>query len=83
MPLGFAVGLVLGGVFVSNVGWRVGYYASGAIGVLVFVVGIWVLPKDPELGSMNSVMRRLATEIDWVGAMIASGSSAMISYVLA
>lgn len=83
MPLGFAVGLVLGGVFVSNVGWRVGYYISGSIGVGVFVVGLWALPKDEELGSMESVMRRLLKEIDWVGAGIASASFAMISYVLA
>lgn len=83
MPLGFAVGLVLGGVFVSNVGWRVGYYASGAVGILIFGLGIWTLPGDERLGEWRDVAGRLKREVDWAGAGIASGSFAMVSYVLA
>ncbi|KAI5367302.1 Putative major facilitator superfamily, MFS transporter superfamily [Septoria linicola] len=80
--LGFAIGMVLGGVLVSGPGYEVGYYAGGATGLLLFIVGIWGLPKDSELASFKSASRRLATEIDWVGAGIASASIAILSYVL-
>lgn len=31
MPLGFSVGLVLGGVLVDTIGWRLGFYVAGAV----------------------------------------------------
>lgn len=83
MPLGFAFGMVLGGIFVSGPGWQVGYYAGGAVGLVFFVVGIWALPMDTKLGPLKATFRRLANEIDWVGAGIASASIALLSYVLA
>ncbi|KAH7327420.1 major facilitator superfamily domain-containing protein [Rhexocercosporidium sp. MPI-PUGE-AT-0058] len=51
-PVGYTVGLVLGGVFVQRVGWRCKW-------------------------------QRMRKEIDWVGAIIATGSISMLSYVLA
>ncbi|KAE9367108.1 MFS general substrate transporter [Stipitochalara longipes BDJ] len=70
-PLGYGLGLALGGVFVNTAGWRVGLFAGGTTGILFFLVGIWTLPKDPKIG------------IDWVGALMASICIATFSYVLA
>lgn len=72
---------MLGGVFVNTVGWRVGYIIGGAVSFVSFIVGIWSLPKDLHLG--GSVATRLAKDIDWVGAIVASTSLALLSYVLA
>ena len=83
MPLGFSFGLVLGGVLISGLGWRVGFYIGGAVGFLLFAVGIWSLPVGIKSDSESSTWRRLATEIDWVGAWIASTCLAVFSYFLA
>ncbi|KAH8911171.1 MFS general substrate transporter [Coniochaeta sp. PMI_546] len=84
MTLGFALGLVLGGVFVSSsLGWRAGYYIGGAIAFVLWLVGIWALPVVAPHPSEASVMKRLRTDIDWVGAIIASTILATFSYVLA
>ena len=79
--VGFGVGLVLSGIFSDTVGWRAGWYMSGALTLALFVVGVWALPVDklPE----KPIFRGLAKRIDWVGAALASGCLAMLSYVLA
>ena len=82
-PLGYGVGLVLGGVFINAAGWRVGFLAAGATEFLFFLVGFWTLPKDAKLGSMKEIAKKLATEIDWIGAVIASACLSTLSYVLA
>ncbi|TVY78534.1 Drug resistance protein [Lachnellula suecica] len=82
-PLGYGLGLVLGGIFVNTVGWRVGFFAGGATGFFFFLVGIWTLPKDPKMALAENVKQRLSTEIDWVGALMASICIATFSYVLA
>lgn len=83
MPLGFSGGLVLGGVFVSGPGWRVGYYIAAALSAVLFIVGIWSLPKGIQHDSETPLRTRLVKEIDWVGAGIASAALALFSYVLA
>jgi MFS family permease len=82
-PLGFSIGLVLGGVFVSGLGWQVGEYLGGAVGFLLFAIGIWAVPPDAKVHTGVSMWKRLATEVDWLGACIASISIALLSYVLA
>lgn len=82
-PLGFSFGLVLGGVFVSGPGWRVGSYVGGAVGFLLFVVGIWAVPSDINVHAEVTLWKRLAQEVDWIGASFASVSIALLSYVLA
>ena len=81
--LGFSLGLVLGGLFVSGPGWRVGEYVGGAIGFLLFAVGLWIIPHDVEENSETTMWKRLVTEVDWIGAGCASVSIALLSYVLA
>lgn len=83
MPLGFSVGLVLGGVLVTGVGWRVGFYIDGAAGFLLFMVGLWTLPAGIKSETQSSVWKRLKSEIDWMGAGVASACLALFSYVLA
>lgn len=83
MPLGYALGLLLGGVFVGTVGWRVGFYVPASLGVVLTIVAFRALPQDPRLGSFAETMRRFATRIDWMGSIVASASLAMFSYVLA
>jgi len=79
--LGFAVGLVLSGVLLDTIGWRAGYYISGAVTLALFVVSVWALPADQGLGT--PILRRLAKDVDGVGAAMASCCLAMLSYVLA
>jgi predicted MFS family arabinose efflux permease len=82
-PLGYGLGMVFGGVFVNTVGWRVGFIGGGIIGFVLFLLGIWTLPKDHKKSATESTMKRLSTEIDWVGALMASACIAIFSYVLA
>lgn len=79
--IGFAIGLVLSGVFLDTVGWRAGWFMSGATTMVLFIVGVWALPADRR--SRTPVFHRLKKEVDWIGAGLASGCLAMLSYVLA
>ena len=81
MPLGFSLGLVLGGVLLDTIGWRFGYYLCGALTLLLFVVSTWALPADKPVEGGN--LKKLKTDIDWVGAALASTCLALFSYVLA
>lgn len=83
MPLGFSAGLVLGGVFVSGPGWRVGYYIAAALSAIFFIMGFWSLPKGIREDNHTPLKTKLIKEIDWVGAGIASTALALFSYVLA
>jgi len=83
--IGYGAGLVLGGVFVNTIGWRVGYYICGGANMVLFVVGLWALPRDriPLQHTQASVVKRLRTEVDWVGVVMASGCLGILAYVLA
>jgi hypothetical protein len=83
MPLGFSFGLVLGGVFVTGLGWQAGFYIGGGAGFLLFLVGTWSLPSSIKPESRTSVWKRLAKEVDWIGVVLASTCLALFSYVLA
>ncbi|KAI1084346.1 major facilitator superfamily domain-containing protein [Whalleya microplaca] len=83
-PLGFAVGLVLGGLFTDTIGWRWAYYMMAIINFFISTVAVWSLPpihrKD---ASETTWFRRLARDIDWIGAIIISAASGLLMYVLA
>ena len=83
MPLGFSFGLVLGGVFVTGLGWQIGFYIGGGAGFLLFFIGIWSLPSGIKSEPTTSIRKRLARDIDWVGVILASTCLAIFSYVLA
>jgi len=82
-PLGFSIGLVLGGVFVDTIGWRAAFYLAGAFSFVMCAIGVWVLPRDIRVRSEQSIGKRLFSEIDWVGTVIASTGVTTLSYVLA
>jgi MFS family permease len=82
-PLGFLIGLVLGGVLVDSVGWRPAFYLAAAASLVLCVIGFWVLPQDPRTRPKRMIMKQLAFDIDWVGTMVSSTGLATLSYVLA
>jgi MFS family permease len=83
-PLGFSVGLVVSGVMIERAGWRSAFYLCSGVTLVVALIAMWGLPKPrSEHGGLGVILNRVATEIDWVGGLIASGGLAMLSYVLA
>ncbi|ETR96785.1 MFS general substrate transporter [Trichoderma reesei RUT C-30] len=82
-PIGFSLGLVLGGVFADSTGWRAAFYLAAATTFALFLAGIWVLPKNAVLPGDKSLWSRTLTEIDIVGAIIGTASLVMLSYALA
>lgn len=85
-PVGFAIGLTVGGVLTDTVGWRVGVYIVAAVNALVFFIGLYAVPKTNLAAPPRTWKEKwdqIAHDIDWVGAIIASTSLAMFSYVFA
>ncbi|KAL8779498.1 MAG: hypothetical protein Q9213_006910 [Squamulea squamosa] len=81
--LGFCIGLVLGGILIQSVGWRVGYYICGGAHAIALGLACWILPEDRHRAASTSLRQRLWNDIDWVGAIVASSCLGMLSYVLA
>lgn len=79
-PLGYAVGLVLGGIFTDTIGWRWAYFIMAIINFILSTIGIWSLPTARL--HQGDKWKRL-TEIDWVGAIILSLAFGLLMYVLA
>ena len=79
--LGFLIGLVLGGLLVGTIGWRAGYYICAAANAAFYIVSFFGIPKDRQ--ELPFTWVRLGKEIDWIGALIACSSLALLSYVLA
>lgn len=83
-PVGFAVGLVLGGFLTQAVTWRLGFYIGAAIIGANVILIIWAVPSDASSKlSWAQKRQQLVNDIDWVGAALASTSLAMSSYVFA
>jgi MFS family permease len=83
--IGYGLGLVVGGVLLSSVGWRIGFYLCGTLQVTVFLLGIFSIPNDSSLSISKApqLLQRLRTEIDWIGSAISCAAIGMLSYVLA
>lgn len=81
-PIGFSLGLVLGGVITDTIGWRAGWYISGGITIFMTVIGLWAFPKSEGAQYQNKLLN-IRTKIDWVGAGIASVFMALLCYLLA
>ena len=83
-PLGYALGLVLGGVLADTVGWRWAYFIMAILCFLASVASMWSLPKiNHEAKTDKTTLRRLIEDIDWVGAIMMSVALGMLMYVLA
>ena len=81
-PLGYSVGLILGGVFTDTIGWRWSFFVSAMINFCISVAAIWALP-NVRMPFDKSWSRRLVEDIDWVGACIMSAALGILLYVLA
>jgi MFS family permease len=83
-PVGFSVGLIIGGVFVQTVDWRFGYYIGAILTFAIFIISIFGIPSDSasESQSFPTISKRLKTEIDWTGCLLLSTSLGIFSYVL-
>ena len=81
-PLGYSLGLILGGIFTDTISWRWSFYMMAIINFFVSISAIWVLP-DVRNPSQKAWSRRLIEDIDWVGACIMSAALGMLLYVLA
>ena len=81
-PVGFAIGLAIGGVLAdSPATWRGGFYVSAGINTLIFIVKILGLPKIER--EFPITWERLAKDVDWTGAVTLSSSLGLLSYCLA
>jgi MFS family permease len=81
-PLGFSVGLFLGGFFEGgSLGWRFGFYFSAGATMLLAFINCFNLPQDMRRGPIT--WRRITHEIDWVGGLISSVCLGLLSYVFA
>ncbi|RDL38338.1 Uncharacterized protein BP5553_02678 [Venustampulla echinocandica] len=81
-PLGFALGLVLGGIFTDTIGWRWSYYMMAIINLCISIASIWSLPSIHH-HSEKRWTRRLLEDIDWLGTVILSVALGVLLYVLA
>ena len=81
-PIGFGIGLVLGGFLASSIGWQWAFHFSAVVNLIVFILAAWQLPTN-ESNAPPVSWQQLISDIDWIGAFIASTSLAMLSYVLA
>ncbi|EAT89768.2 hypothetical protein SNOG_03037 [Parastagonospora nodorum SN15] len=62
-PIGFSLGLVLGGIFADTIGWRWGFHLCAIVNTIIFVIALFGLPKVAD--KQTQVFHRLRTEIDW------------------
>lgn len=84
-PLGFAFGLVIGGVLIQRAGWRSGFYMCGSATLLAAIVAIWSIPqvKTGNQHGFVNLCKQVGRKVDWVGGIISSGGLATLAYVLA
>jgi MFS family permease len=77
-PIGFSIGLVLGGVFAETIGWRWAFHISAIINSAVFAIALFGLPQVED--KKEDVWSRIKNDIDWAGIIIGSASVALLSY---
>ena len=68
--VGATAGPFLGGLLISELGWRWIFYASVPLGLLTIVSAVWALRGWPAHGQPGDQKGRF----DWVGAAVSSGT---------
>ncbi|TVY85516.1 putative MFS-type transporter [Lachnellula suecica] len=80
-PVGFGVGMVVGGLFIRYLRWRYAFYVGGALTFVIFVCSVFALPKDAVTSeSISDTFRRLKREIDWIGCVLLSTCLGLFTY---
>ncbi|KXJ94863.1 major facilitator superfamily domain-containing protein [Microdochium bolleyi] len=82
-PIGFATGLVVGGLLAQAAGWRAAYYLATAANAVAFVLAFLTLPRRTSPRPLADVRHALLHEFDWIGVAAASTSLALLSYIFA
>lgn len=77
-PVGFAVGLLLGGLLSNAIGWRWGFYIASIVSGCVLALAFWALP--PRKQNRADIWAHLKHGIDWIGILIGSASVGLLSY---
>jgi MFS family permease len=81
-PLGWSVGLFLGGFLdETSLGWRFGFYLCAGGCIILACINCWMLPKDLKREPFSWM--KLRRGIDWVGIILSSACLGILSYVLA
>ncbi|EFR04066.1 integral membrane protein [Nannizzia gypsea CBS 118893] len=81
-PLGFSVGMVAEGLFSEAPGgWRLGFYGSASVALVLTISNLLVLPSDNNRAAFK--WGDLLSKVDWVGILIASSCMGIISYICA
>lgn len=83
-PLEYALGLILGGIRTSTIGWRRGFFITAIGGAILFLCSFYVLLPDLDpMRLSETTLRRLAQDIDRIGVLILSAAFGLLTYVLA
>jgi predicted MFS family arabinose efflux permease len=77
-PVGFGIGVTLGGVSAGTIGWRWGFRITCLLNLLVLILASLHLPKKRHCVAW----RRMLFEVDWMGSLLLTSSFAMLLYVL-
>ncbi|KAJ7134992.1 major facilitator superfamily domain-containing protein [Mycena crocata] len=76
-PLGFILGLILGGILTqSRATWRAVFYLQAGLGVFFVVLGFVFLAKQPPTQRYNK-------GLDWGGAFLSTAGIGLLTYSLA
>ncbi len=95
LPLGSALGLLLGGYFAESYGWRAAFILLGAIGVVIAPI-IYLGIREPQRGRLDpapatatapatrmaDVIRHLASKPSFWLISVAASMASMLSYGL-
>jgi MFS family permease len=80
-PVGFGLGLVLGGVITGTIGWPWGFYIAAISNFFVVLLCGWQLPRYTyQTETSGNVWQSLLSDIDWAGVTMISTALAIISY---
>jgi MFS family permease len=81
LPIGFSIGLIMGGLCAGTIGWEWGFYITAILNLVVLVLLAWKLPVT-DLNNPSIHWNKLRTDVDWLGVALISSSLGLLLYVL-